>query len=73
MSRYLLQHRHEPHECGVVFAAFKTAVAARIGLARTVVWADAPVAQRRYAEAAGCGPRTIPTVQVRLTQSRGAP
>ena len=23
MSRYLLQHRHEPHECGVVFAAFK--------------------------------------------------
>jgi hypothetical protein len=23
MSRYLLQHRHEPRECGVVFAAFK--------------------------------------------------
>ena len=23
MSRYLLQHSHEPHECGVVFAAFK--------------------------------------------------
>jgi hypothetical protein len=23
VSRYLLQHRHEPHECGVVFAAFK--------------------------------------------------
>jgi hypothetical protein len=23
MSRYLLHHRHEPHECGVVFAAFK--------------------------------------------------
>lgn len=23
MSRYLLEHRHEPHECGVVFAAFK--------------------------------------------------
>jgi hypothetical protein len=23
MSRYLLQHRHEPHECGVVFASFK--------------------------------------------------
>jgi hypothetical protein len=23
MSRYLLQHLHEPHECGVVFAAFK--------------------------------------------------
>ena len=23
MSRYLLQHRHEPQECGVVFAAFK--------------------------------------------------
>jgi hypothetical protein len=23
MARYLLQHRHEPHECGVVFAAFK--------------------------------------------------
>ena len=23
MSRYLLQHRHEPHECGVAFAAFK--------------------------------------------------
>ena len=23
MSRFLLQHRHEPHECGVVFAAFK--------------------------------------------------
>ena len=23
MSRYLLQHRHEPDECGVVFAAFK--------------------------------------------------
>jgi hypothetical protein len=22
MSRYLLHHRHEPHECGVVFAAF---------------------------------------------------
>ena len=23
MSRYLLDHRHEPHECGVVFASFK--------------------------------------------------
>ena len=23
MSRYLLQHRHQPHECGVVFASFK--------------------------------------------------
>jgi len=23
MSRYQLQHRHEPHECGVVFASFK--------------------------------------------------
>ena len=23
MSRYLLQHLHEPHECGVVYAAFK--------------------------------------------------
>ena len=23
MSRYLLQHRHAPQECGVVFAAFK--------------------------------------------------
>jgi hypothetical protein len=23
MSRYLLHHRHEPDECGVVFAAFK--------------------------------------------------
>jgi hypothetical protein len=23
MLRYLLHHRHEPHECGVVFAAFK--------------------------------------------------
>ena len=23
MSRYLLEHRHAPHECGVVFAAFK--------------------------------------------------
>jgi hypothetical protein len=23
MSRYLLHHRHQPHECGVVFAAFK--------------------------------------------------
>lgn len=23
MPRYLLQHRHEPHECGVVFASFK--------------------------------------------------
>jgi hypothetical protein len=23
MARYLLQHRHEPHECGVVFASFK--------------------------------------------------
>jgi hypothetical protein len=23
MSRYLLEHRHEPQECGVVFAAFK--------------------------------------------------
>ena len=23
VPRYLLQHRHEPHECGVVFAAFK--------------------------------------------------
>jgi hypothetical protein len=22
MSRYLLHHQHEPHECGVVFAAF---------------------------------------------------
>ena len=23
MSLYILQHRHEPHECGVVFASFK--------------------------------------------------
>ena len=23
MTCYLLHHRHEPHECGVVFAAFK--------------------------------------------------
>ena len=23
MSRYLLEHRHQPQECGVVFAAFK--------------------------------------------------
>ena len=23
MHRYLLQHRHEPHECGVVFASFR--------------------------------------------------
>jgi hypothetical protein len=23
MARYLLHHRHDPHECGVVFAAFK--------------------------------------------------
>jgi hypothetical protein len=23
MSRFLLQHRHEPQECGVVFASFK--------------------------------------------------
>jgi hypothetical protein len=23
MHRYLLHHRHEPHECGVVFASFK--------------------------------------------------
>lgn len=23
MSQYLLHHRHEPHECGVVFASFK--------------------------------------------------
>jgi len=23
MSRYVLHHRHEPHECGVVFASFK--------------------------------------------------
>lgn len=23
MSRYLLQHQHEPGECGVVFASFK--------------------------------------------------
>lgn len=23
MPRYLLQHHHEPHECGVVFASFK--------------------------------------------------
>jgi hypothetical protein len=23
MSLYLLHHHHEPHECGVVFAAFK--------------------------------------------------
>ena len=23
MSQYLLQHRHQPHECGVVFASFK--------------------------------------------------
>jgi hypothetical protein len=23
MSRYLLHHHHEPHECGVVFAAFR--------------------------------------------------
>ena len=23
MSRYLLHHRHEPLECGVVFASFK--------------------------------------------------
>jgi hypothetical protein len=23
MTQYLLQHRHEPRECGVVFASFK--------------------------------------------------
>jgi hypothetical protein len=23
VSRYLLEHRHEPRECGVVFASFK--------------------------------------------------
>ena len=23
MARYLLHHRHEPNECGVVFASFK--------------------------------------------------
>ena len=23
MPRYLIHHRHDPHECGVVFAAFK--------------------------------------------------
>jgi hypothetical protein len=23
MARFLLEHRHEPRECGVVFAAFK--------------------------------------------------
>jgi len=23
MAQYLLQHRHEPHECGVAFASFK--------------------------------------------------
>jgi hypothetical protein len=23
MSRYVLEHRHEQHECGVVFASFK--------------------------------------------------
>jgi hypothetical protein len=23
VSRYVLQHRHEAHECGVVFASFK--------------------------------------------------
>jgi hypothetical protein len=23
MPRYVLQHRHQPHECGVVFASFK--------------------------------------------------
>jgi len=23
MSHYVLHHRHEPHECGVVFASFK--------------------------------------------------
>ena len=23
MSRYLLEHRHEPDECGAVFAAFR--------------------------------------------------
>jgi len=23
MPRYLLEHRHKPHECGVVFASFK--------------------------------------------------
>lgn len=23
MSRFFLQHRHEPQECGVVFASFK--------------------------------------------------
>ena len=24
MPRYLLHHRHAPHECGVVFASFKS-------------------------------------------------
>ena len=23
MPNYVLEHRHEPHECGVVFASFK--------------------------------------------------
>jgi hypothetical protein len=25
MPRFLVHHRHEPHECGVVFASFKGA------------------------------------------------
>jgi len=46
MSRYLLEHRHEPQECGVVFASFKghtsplrhrpTLVACRSG--RHAIW-----------------------------------
>jgi hypothetical protein len=23
MARYLLHHRHQPHECGIAFASFK--------------------------------------------------
>ena len=36
MPRYLLQHRHEPRQCGVVFAAFRGGMRVRCGTRRTL-------------------------------------
>ena len=38
MSRYLLQHRHEPHKCGEVFVSRFKGHDSQLGHQATVAW-----------------------------------
>ena len=67
VSRYLLQHRHEPRECGAVFASFKghesplrhrpTLASCRSG-GHAIWWT---VEAETEAEALRCSPTTWPS------------